>query len=89
MPSGMRGIGWIGIWQWAIYSADGVSVLVSRSSPDSILHTMTCRRCEPTVIITDAGGRILWVHETDNYRIRPDPDLYLAVLREHRAIAMP
>lgn len=43
----------------------------------------------PTVIITGTGGRILWVHETDNYRIRPDPDLYLAVLREHRAIAMP
>lgn len=43
----------------------------------------------PTVIITDVGGRILWAHETDNYRIRPDPDVYLAVLREHRAIAVP
>jgi peroxiredoxin len=36
----------------------------------------------PTVIITDAGGRILWAHETDNYRVRPDPDVYLEVLRE-------
>jgi len=36
----------------------------------------------PTVIITDRGGRILWVHETDNYRIRPEPDMFLAVLRE-------
>ena len=36
----------------------------------------------PTVIITAAGGRILWAHETDNYRIRPEPDVYLAVLSD-------
>ncbi|NIA26902.1 MAG: redoxin domain-containing protein [Desulfobulbaceae bacterium] len=41
----------------------------------------------PTVIITDTGGRILWAHETDNYRVRPDPDVYLAVLRENMAEA--
>jgi peroxiredoxin len=38
----------------------------------------------PTVIITDAGGRILWVDETDNYRVRPDPETYLRVLRDRR-----
>jgi len=41
----------------------------------------------PTVIITDTGGRILWAHETDNYRVRPEPGVYLAVLREHRTVA--
>jgi len=43
----------------------------------------------PTVIITDTGGRILWAHETDNYRIRPEPGQFLAVLRsgEIREIA--
>jgi peroxiredoxin len=41
----------------------------------------------PTVIITDAGGRILWAHETDNYRIRPEPETYLAVLRDNRVVA--
>ncbi len=40
----------------------------------------------PTVVITDKGGRILWVHETDNYRVRPEPDVYLAVLRENRIV---
>ena len=34
----------------------------------------------PTVIITEAGGRILWVDETDNYRVRPEPQTYLDVL---------
>jgi peroxiredoxin len=40
----------------------------------------------PTVIITDTGGRILWVHETDNYRVRPEPETYLAVLRDNRVV---
>ncbi len=43
----------------------------------------------PTVIITDAGGRILWAHETDNYRVRPDPDVYLDVLKENGIVAAP
>jgi peroxiredoxin len=37
----------------------------------------------PTVIITDAGGKVLWSHQTDNYRVRPEPSLYLQVLREN------
>ena len=41
----------------------------------------------PTVIITDGGGRILWVHETDNYRVRPEPETYLAVLRDNQVVA--
>jgi peroxiredoxin len=36
----------------------------------------------PTVIITAAGGNILWTHQTDNYRVRPEPAVYLRVLRE-------
>lgn len=36
----------------------------------------------PTVIISDTGGRVLWAHETDNYRVRPEPENYLAVLRD-------
>ena len=35
----------------------------------------------PTVIITDKGGRILWLDETDNYRVRPNPETYLGVLQ--------
>jgi peroxiredoxin len=40
----------------------------------------------PTVIITDVGGRILWAHETDNYRVRPEPEQFLSILREQGAI---
>lgn len=39
----------------------------------------------PTVIIIGKDGKVIWTHETDNYRIRPEPDVYLDVLRRHRA----
>ncbi len=35
----------------------------------------------PTVIISDAQGRILYSDLTDNYRIRPEPGAFLDVLR--------
>ncbi len=37
----------------------------------------------PTVIITDPDGKILWAHETDNYRVRPEPETFLEVLRDN------
>lgn len=42
----------------------------------------------PTVIITGHDGKIVWTHETDNYRIRPEPKTYLDVLRQHGVVAM-
>lgn len=41
----------------------------------------------PTVVITDENGKVIWTHETDNYRIRPEPDVFLEVLR--RRVAVP
>lgn len=37
----------------------------------------------PTVIVTDKEGVVHWTHETDNYRVRPEPVLFLSVLRAH------
>ena len=37
----------------------------------------------PTVIITDPDGKILWADETSNYRVRPEPQTFLDVLRDH------
>jgi peroxiredoxin len=42
----------------------------------------------PTVILTDGQGRILWSHQTDNYRIRPEPDTFIKVLKE-KGLATP
>ena len=40
----------------------------------------------PTVIITDTKGRILFVDQTDNYRVRPEPELFLQVLHKHEVL---
>lgn len=40
----------------------------------------------PTVIITDSNGRVVWAHETDNYRVRPEPSVYNEVLKQHNII---
>jgi peroxiredoxin len=34
----------------------------------------------PTVIVTRAGGEIIWTHQTDNYRVRPTPKALLDVI---------
>ena len=34
----------------------------------------------PTVIITGKNGKMLWAHQTDNYRLRPDPETFLPIV---------
>ncbi|WP_262693798.1 peroxiredoxin-like family protein [Kordiimonas aquimaris] len=41
----------------------------------------------PTVIITGSDGIVHWVHETDNYRVRPEPETYMAIMREKGLIS--
>lgn len=41
----------------------------------------------PTVIIIDAAGVVQWIHATDNYRVRPEPETFFAVLRDKDLIA--
>ena len=35
----------------------------------------------PTVVVTNENGTILYSDQTDNYRVRPEPDIFLAILR--------
>lgn len=36
----------------------------------------------PTVIVLDEKGVVRWADETDNYRVRPEPETFLPLLRE-------
>ena len=38
----------------------------------------------PTVIITDEDGKIIFADQTDNYRVRPEPDTFLKVLETYK-----
>lgn len=37
----------------------------------------------PTAILTDKKGKIIFTDQTDNYRVRPEPDTFLRVFEEH------
>jgi peroxiredoxin len=46
--------------------------------PDTVL---------PTLIVTNEKGTILFSDQTDNYRVRPEPDIFLAILRRAGVVA--
>lgn len=35
----------------------------------------------PTLVVTNAAGTIVYSDQTDNYRVRPEPDTFLSILR--------
>jgi len=37
----------------------------------------------PTVVITDEKGTILYTDQTDNYRVRPEPETFLTILKRN------
>lgn len=37
----------------------------------------------PTAILTDNKGKIIFSDQTDNYRVRPEPDTFIRVFNEH------
>lgn len=41
----------------------------------------------PTLVVTNALGTIVYSDQTDNYRVRPEPDTFLAILRRAGVIA--
>lgn len=56
-----------------IDAPDGVPVGMPGYASDTVL---------PTVVITDANGRILFSDQTDDYRVRPEPATFLQILRD-------
>ncbi|MEM8773013.1 MAG: peroxiredoxin family protein [Pseudomonadota bacterium] len=40
----------------------------------------------PTVIATDASGKVIFLDQTDNYRVRPEPSTFLKVFEDARII---
>ena len=59
--------------QLGIAVENGVPVgMPGEYAPDTVL---------PTVVVANASGTILFSDQTDNYRVRPEPDIFLAILR--------
>ena len=50
---------------------DGVPLGITGYDPETVM---------PTVIITSANGRIIFLDQTDNYRVRPEPGTFIEAL---------
>lgn len=37
----------------------------------------------PTLIVTDEKGKVIFLDQTDNYRLRPEPDTFIQILKNH------
>ncbi len=37
----------------------------------------------PTLILTDHQGKVIYKNETDNYRVRPEPEVFIAIAKRH------
>ena len=37
----------------------------------------------PTSLLVDAGGKVVWMDQSENYQRRSDPDIVLGALRSH------
>lgn len=58
---------------------NGVPVLWPGSwSPDTVM---------PTVVVINENATIVYSDQTDNYRVRPEPDIFLAILKRAGAMA--
>lgn len=62
-----------------IAQPNGVPAVFARDyPPDTVL---------PTLVVTGPSGTIVFSDQTDNYRVRPEPDHFLAILRRSGAVA--
>ena len=68
-------------------AAEALEIAVANGVPVGIPGDYSSDTVMPTLIVTSAGGTIVFSDQTDNYRVRPEPDIFLALLRRARAIA--
>ncbi len=67
--------------------AETLGIALSNGVPTGLPGDYAADTVLPTLVMTNENGTILFSDQTDNYRVRPEPDVFLAVLRRARAIA--
>lgn len=61
--------------------AEQLGIAVKNGVPLGIPGNYKPESVLPTVVVTNGNGTILFSDQTDNYRVRPEPDMFLAILR--------
>ncbi len=66
--------------------AESLNIAVRNGVPAGVPGGYDADTVMPTLIVTNAAGTIVFSDQTDNYRVRPEPDFFLAILRRARAM---
>jgi peroxiredoxin len=66
--------------------AESLDIAVKSGVPAGVPGGYNPDTVMPTLIVTNAAGTIVFSDQTDNYRVRPEPDIFLAILRRARAM---
>ena len=67
--------------------AESLNIAVKNGVPVGIPGGYDPDTVLPTLIVTNEKGTILFSDQTDNYRVRPEPDVFLAILRRAGVLA--
>lgn len=67
-------------------AAETLDIAVNSGVPIGIPGDYPENTAMPTLIVTNEKGTIVFSDQTDNYRVRPEPDIFLAILRRAGAI---
>ena len=66
--------------------AESLNIAVRNGVPAGVPGGYAADTVMPTLIVTNGRGTIVFSDQTDNYRVRPEPDAFLAILRRARAM---
>jgi len=66
--------------------AESLDIAVRKGVPAGLPGGYEADTVMPTLIVTNGAGTIVFSDQTDNYRVRPEPDAFLAILRRARAM---
>ena len=61
--------------------AEELGIAVKNGVPIGIPGGYSGDTVLPTLVVSNEKGTILFSDQTDNYRVRPEPDIFLAILR--------
>jgi peroxiredoxin/uncharacterized membrane protein len=67
-------------------AAEALDIAVRNGVPLGIPGNFEPETVMPTLLVTSANGTIIFSDQTDNYRVRPEPDIFLAILRRAGAV---
>lgn len=61
--------------------AEALGIASKNNVPVGLPGGYSAHSVLPTVVVANENGTILYSDQTDNYRVRPEPDIFLAILR--------